>query len=190
MTKNGIGPGLDQKVDVIRWKLEAGLNGGQFGEDGLFRTWHRDTAVLVEYRVDCRGGAVVVAGARVHRRLIERRPVQRDNFFPRQLVGGTAPLIVVCINATTLWHIDAVEWAPSTASGTTDWQCLWHVCFSPYSDGIAALRHLWIILCRLAGALGHRAIRQTSVLRIGDLLNSQVNDFRAFGGGEVPRKSG
>jgi len=61
---------------------------------------------------------------------------------------------------------------------------------STYSDGIAALRHLWIILCRLAGALGHRAIRQTSVLRIGSLLNSQVNDFRAFGGREVPRKSG
>jgi hypothetical protein len=24
------------------------------------------------------------------------------------------------LNATTLWHIDAVEWAPSTASFSTD----------------------------------------------------------------------
>jgi hypothetical protein len=46
-------------------------------------------AVLVEYRVDCRGGADVEAGARVYRRLVERQPVQGDDFFPGQLVGGT-----------------------------------------------------------------------------------------------------
>src|SRR5262249_883296 len=28
----------------------------------------------------------------------------------------TAPLIVVRFDATTLWHFDAAEWAPSTAS--------------------------------------------------------------------------
>jgi hypothetical protein len=31
----------------------------------------------------------------------------------------TAPLKVVCFNATTLWHSDAAEWAPSTASCAT-----------------------------------------------------------------------
>ena len=46
-------------------------------------------AVLVEYRVDCRGGAGVVTGARVYWRLVERQPVQCDDFFPSQLVGGT-----------------------------------------------------------------------------------------------------
>jgi hypothetical protein len=38
----------------------------------------------------------------------------------------TAPLIVVRFNATTLWHIDAAEWAPSTASFTT-FSRFWHV---------------------------------------------------------------
>jgi hypothetical protein len=46
-------------------------------------------AVLVEYGVDCRSGADVVAGARVYRRLVERQPIQRDNLFPGQFVGGT-----------------------------------------------------------------------------------------------------
>jgi len=31
----------------------------------------------------------------------------------------TAPLIVVRFNASTLWHIDAAEWAPSTTSKAT-----------------------------------------------------------------------
>jgi hypothetical protein len=30
-----------------------------------------------------------------------------------------APLIVVCFNAATLWHSDAEEWAPSTASNAS-----------------------------------------------------------------------
>jgi hypothetical protein len=30
---------------------------------------------------------------------------------------------VVRFNATTLWHIDAVEWAPSTASIATELRC-------------------------------------------------------------------
>jgi hypothetical protein len=35
------------------------------------------------------GGTDVVAGARVHRRLVEHQPIQRDDFVPGQLVGGT-----------------------------------------------------------------------------------------------------
>jgi hypothetical protein len=35
------------------------------------------------------------------------------------LAHGRLP-IVVCVDATTLWHIDAAEWAPSTASFSID----------------------------------------------------------------------
>jgi hypothetical protein len=33
-----------------------------------------------------------------------------------ELPRGAAPLNVVRFSATTLWHFDAAEWAPSTAS--------------------------------------------------------------------------
>jgi hypothetical protein len=42
----------------------------------------------------------------------------------------TAPLNVVCYNATTLWHFDAAEWAPSTASFATETRCPRYVRFS------------------------------------------------------------
>jgi hypothetical protein len=45
--------------------------------------------VLLNDRVDCRGGADVEASAHIHWRLVECQPVQRDDFFPGQLVGGT-----------------------------------------------------------------------------------------------------
>ena len=41
---------------------------------------------------------------------------------------------VVCSNATTLWHFDAAEWAPSTASIATKLGCRHDVRFSPDSD--------------------------------------------------------
>jgi hypothetical protein len=37
---------------------------------------------------------------------------------------------VVCFNATTLWHIDAVEWAPSTASLAATPVTVWRVRFT------------------------------------------------------------
>ena|ERR1700689_2233525 len=45
-------------------------------------------AVLVEYSVDGGRGADIVADARIHCRLVEREPVQRDDLFPGQLVGS------------------------------------------------------------------------------------------------------
>src|SRR4051812_29511412 len=42
----------------------------------------------------------------------------------------TAPLNVVCSNATTLWHFDAAEWAPSTASNSEELST--SICFRLY----------------------------------------------------------
>ena len=39
-------------------------------------------------RVDGRGRADVVTRSGVHRRLVQRESVQRNDFFPRQLIGG------------------------------------------------------------------------------------------------------
>jgi len=50
----------------------------------------------------------------------------------------TAPLNVVRFGATTLWHFDAEERAPSTTSGTTNLQCPRDVRFCPKSDRISA----------------------------------------------------
>jgi hypothetical protein len=52
----------------------------------------------------------------------------------------TAPLNVVRFGATTLWHLDAEERAPSTTSGTTDSRSPRDVRFSPASNRIAASR--------------------------------------------------
>jgi hypothetical protein len=37
---------------------------------------------------------------------------------------------VVRFDATTLWHVDAAEWAPSTASNSAVSRFLRHVCFT------------------------------------------------------------
>jgi hypothetical protein len=50
----------------------------------------------------------------------------------------TAPLNVVRFGATTLWHLDAEERAPSTTSITTDFARPGDVRVSPGSDQIAA----------------------------------------------------
>jgi hypothetical protein len=39
---------------------------------------------------------------------------------PTMQATAMSPLNVVCFNATTLWHLDAEEWAPSTASIATE----------------------------------------------------------------------
>ena len=39
-----------------------------------------------------------------------------------------------CSNATTLWHLDAAEWAPSTASKGNIEQRPDYVCFTPEMD--------------------------------------------------------
>ena len=49
---------------------------------------------------------------------------------------GRLPSLVVCFDATTLWHFDAEEWAPSTASFSTDGRCLRDVCFSNRPFGV------------------------------------------------------
>src|ERR1700681_3387274 len=50
----------------------------------------------------------------------------------------TAPLNVVRFDATTLWHFDAAERAPSTTSQTTDFGCSHDVRLPPESDQAAA----------------------------------------------------
>jgi hypothetical protein len=50
----------------------------------------------------------------------------------------TAPLNVVRFGATTLWHFDAEERAPSTTSKATDLGYSRHVRFAFDSDRIAA----------------------------------------------------
>src|SRR4029077_2067308 len=47
-------------------------------------------AVLSHYRVDRGGGADIEAGLEIMRRYPQRKPVQRDNFVPRQLVCGAS----------------------------------------------------------------------------------------------------
>jgi hypothetical protein len=46
------------------------------------------TTVLSDDNIDRRGRADVVTRSRVHRRLIQRESVQRNDFFPGQLIGG------------------------------------------------------------------------------------------------------
>jgi hypothetical protein len=50
----------------------------------------------------------------------------------------TAPLYVVRFGATTLWHFDAEERAPSTTSKATDLGWSRNVRFASDSDQIAA----------------------------------------------------
>src|SRR4029453_15364671 len=50
-------------------------------------------------------------------------------------MGGSP--YVVCSNATTLWHFDAAEWAPSTASIATEMSFRCDVRFTPDSDRTA-----------------------------------------------------
>jgi hypothetical protein len=45
---------------------------------------------VVDDRIDRRGGADVIAGARVHGRLEQRQLIKRDDFFPGQVVGDTS----------------------------------------------------------------------------------------------------
>ena len=65
---------------------------------------------------------------------------------------------MVRFNATTLWHIDAVEWAPSTAS-IASFERYPHVCFTPNYGRITATQR--------TDALGHllpHATQQTPSL--------------------------
>jgi hypothetical protein len=48
----------------------------------------------------------------------------------------TAPLNVVRFDATTLWHFDAAERAPSTKSKATELQCLSNVRSYANSDRV------------------------------------------------------
>jgi len=50
----------------------------------------------------------------------------------------TAPLNVVRFDATTLWHFDAAERAPSTTPKSTDLRWSRHVRYASDSDRIGA----------------------------------------------------
>jgi hypothetical protein len=72
-----------------------------------------------------------VRGARGNSR--PYRESRRDPAKPTRMMLWTAPLKVVCFNATTLWHFDAAEWAPPTASIASVWRCPSHFRFTPHS---------------------------------------------------------
>jgi hypothetical protein len=61
-------------------------------------------------------------------------------------------LNVVCSNATTLWHLDAAEWAPSTASRAGGLVVLlilttfWAVSVWNDTSGVEMGKHGWIAL--------------------------------------------
>jgi hypothetical protein len=53
------------------------------------------------------------------------------------LAHGRLPSMWLRFDATTLWHIDAAEWAPSTTSFASVSRCPGYVCSSPESGEIA-----------------------------------------------------
>ena len=87
-------------------------------------------AVLVEYRVDGGRGADVEACACVHRWLAERQPIQRNDLFPGELVGG-APAHGANIEAVCRTHTCRVADLLCPSGTFADADCLKRLPLSP-----------------------------------------------------------